>query len=90
MQEEVDMTALHLAGRDGGPDVDARSAQVDQLKQALVARDVIGQAKGMLMERYRIDAEEAFVRLRFASQRQNRKLRDLAEELVRTGAWSPP
>jgi AmiR/NasT family two-component response regulator len=39
------------------------------------------------MERHRITEEEAFDRLRTASQRMNRKLRDLAEELARTGDW---
>ena len=56
-----------------------------QLSEAVASRDVIGQAKGILMERGRITAAEAFDVLRTASQRLNRKLRDIAEELAR--AW---
>jgi GAF domain-containing protein len=53
-----------------------------QLEQALVSRAVIEQAKGIVMGRDRCDAEEAFLRLRRRSQHENRKVRDLARELV--------
>lgn len=53
------------------------------LKQALESRDLIGTAKGILMEREGVSDEEAFNLLVTASQRANRKLRDVAEELVR-------
>jgi GAF domain-containing protein len=56
-----------------------------QLEQALISRDVIGQAKGIIMERQRVTAEEAFDLLRRASQHRNVKLRDLAEQVTRTG-----
>jgi len=59
------------------------------LKVALLTRDIIGQAKGILMERYRITADEAFDLLRTVSQHKNRKVRDLAEELASTGSWEP-
>ena len=55
-----------------------------QLEQALASREIIGEAKGILMERESCDRTVAFDILRRASQRQNRKLRDLAEELVDT------
>lgn len=51
-------------------------------QEALSSRDVIGQAKGMLMERHRISAEDAFETLRRSSQGLNSKLRDVARELV--------
>lgn len=54
----------------------------DQLRLALESRQIIGEAKGILMEREGCTRDEAFDVLRRASQRQNRKLRDLAEELV--------
>lgn len=54
----------------------------EQLHQALASREIIGQAKGILMERQSCTRDEAFDILRRASQRENRKLRDLAEELV--------
>jgi GAF domain-containing protein len=52
-------------------------------QEALSSRDVIGQAKGMLMERHRITADEAFDALRRSSQGLNSKLRDVAHDLVR-------
>lgn len=55
------------------------------LRAALINRDVIGQAKGILMERLKIDQIEAFRLLSQASQRSNRKLIAIAEELTLTG-----
>jgi GAF domain-containing protein len=54
----------------------------EQLRQALASREIIGEAKGIIMERQSCTRDEAFDILRRASQRENRKLRDLAEELV--------
>lgn len=53
-----------------------------QLRQALQSRDVIGQAKGILMERRGISADEAFDVLRTASQSLNVKLAQVAQTLV--------
>jgi GAF domain-containing protein len=52
------------------------------LQEALESRDLIGQAKGILMERQHIDADQAFDILRRASQRSNLKLRDVAALIV--------
>lgn len=60
-----------------------------QLRVAIDSRDVIGQAKGILMERYGITAEQAFDRLIAASQTANMKLRDVAEKLTNPGALGP-
>lgn len=54
----------------------------DQLQTALESRDVIGQAKGLLMARHGVDAEEAFGMLRSLSQQANTKLRDVARTLI--------
>ena len=59
-----------------------RVQQVVHLTAALVSRDVVGQAKGMLMERQQFTDEQAFDVLRRASQRLNRKLRDVADDIV--------
>jgi len=59
----------------------------EQLKQALLARDVIGQAKGILMERLKLTPEEAFDALRHSSQRLNEKLRAVAFTLAETGEF---
>jgi transcriptional regulator with GAF, ATPase, and Fis domain len=56
----------------------------EQMDEALQSRDVIGQAKGILMAREGVDADEAFAMLRRASQRLNVKLRDVAGEMVRS------
>ena len=53
-----------------------------QLRKALDTRDVIGQAKGILMTRRGITAEEAFELLRRTSQDLNVKLADLARTLA--------
>lgn len=52
------------------------------LRKALETRTIIGQAQGVLMARQGIDGDEAFDILRRASQRTNRKLRDIAAEIV--------
>ena len=54
----------------------------EQMEEALQSRDLIGQAKGMLMAREGINADEAFDMLRRASQRLNVKLRDVAQGIV--------
>jgi GAF domain-containing protein len=54
----------------------------DQLQHALESRAVIEQAKGVLMAREGIDAERAFEVLVRASQRENRKLREIATTIV--------
>ncbi|MEE6134823.1 GAF and ANTAR domain-containing protein [Mycobacterium sp. 050128] len=53
-----------------------------QFRSALASRDIIGQAKGVLMERFNIDAVEAFELLTRLSQQSNTKLIDLAEALI--------
>ncbi|GGM13751.1 GAF and ANTAR domain-containing protein [Nakamurella endophytica] len=57
----------------------------DNLRTALATRTLIGQAQGILMERYRMTADQAFDVLRLASQRSNVLLRDVADRLVQTG-----
>lgn len=55
------------------------------LARALTTRDVIGQAKGILMERHKITAEQAFLLLSHASSVTNTKLGLLAEHVADTG-----
>lgn len=57
----------------------------NDLRAVIASRDVVGQAQGILMERERITAHEAFEVLRHASQDLNVKLRDVAQHLVDTG-----
>lgn len=60
---------------------DARAA-VSQVKQAIAARDLIGIAKGILMEREAVDEMGAFAMLRSASQDQGIELREIARSLI--------
>jgi hypothetical protein len=55
------------------------------LHAALESRDVIAQAKGILMERFRLTPEEAFDTLRRSSQMLHVKLREIAQRLTETG-----
>ena len=57
----------------------------EHLREALESRDVIGQAKGILMARRNCTADAAFEALRQASQHRNIKLRDIAEQVVYLG-----
>jgi GAF domain-containing protein len=54
----------------------------EQFKRALTSRDVIGQAKGMLMERYGVNAIQAFDLLRKLSQDSNTPLIQIAADLI--------
>jgi AmiR/NasT family two-component response regulator len=57
---------------------------IKQLTEAVEHRTVIGQALGILMERFDFDGEHAFGYLARCSQGQNRKLYDIAVEFVET------
>jgi GAF domain-containing protein len=59
--------------------------QEANLRAALDTRDLIGQAKGILMERYKIDQDRAFKLLLMVSQRTNTKLREVADRLCASG-----
>jgi len=61
----------------------------EQLRAGMNSRDLIGQAKGILMERFRLTAQQAFDVLSRVSQELNRKLVDVAAELTETGALPP-
>jgi hypothetical protein len=68
--------------------------RVANLHDALRTRELIGQAQGILIERERITADQAFDVLRRASQHLNIKVREVARTLVETGetptAGTPP
>jgi GAF domain-containing protein len=59
----------------------------DNLQTALESRAVIDQAKGILMERHKLTADQAFQALAQASMHTNRKVRDVADHLVATGEF---
>ncbi len=53
-----------------------------QFQQALASRDVIGQAKGMVMERFGVDADRAFAMLATLSQESNTPVAQVSQKLV--------
>jgi len=56
----------------------------EQLQSALSTRDRIGQAKGIIMERFNIDDVQAFEMLRKLSQDGNERLVQIAERVINT------
>jgi hypothetical protein len=72
--------ALDAAG-DRADDED----RVANLHEALITRELIGQAQGILIERERITGDQAFDVLRRASQHLNIKVREVAKTLIETG-----
>jgi AmiR/NasT family two-component response regulator len=76
-------------GHNGRVDVDRLGSIVEelrvrngQLERALGSRIVIEQAKGVLVERYALDVETAFVLLRRAARSSRVRIHDLAREIV--------
>jgi GAF domain-containing protein len=59
----------------------------DNLQAALESRAVIDQAKGVLIERYKLTPDQAFQLLARVSMNANRKVRDIADRLVHTGEF---
>jgi AmiR/NasT family two-component response regulator len=60
------------------------SRQGEQLQSALSTRDRIGQAKGIIMERFGIDDVAAFEMMRKLSQDANTRLVDVAQQVIDT------
>ncbi len=78
------MAGLALSIAQSHEDEERRAAE---LQTALSSREMIGAAMGILMERERITAEQAFDVLRRASQHLNVKLREVAQNLIETGEY---
>jgi transcriptional regulator with GAF, ATPase, and Fis domain len=76
------LASLALSVAQSHQDEERRS---DSFQAALSTRELIGEALGILMERERITADQAFDILRRASQHLNVKLREVAQDLVDTG-----
>lgn len=89
VDDTVELHALLIASLLGAAAPFATEAS--NLHRALRSRDVIGQAKGILMERHRVTEDGAFEMLVDASSRSGRKLISIAERLASTGKvdqWS--
>jgi GAF domain-containing protein len=77
--EVAEVVAVAVANADAHHQL---SEQTRNMRVAMESRAVIEQAKGVLMAQRHVDAEQAFEILREASQRYNRKLRDIAFGIV--------
>lgn len=62
----------------------ASSHESEHLNTAVVNRTVVGQAEGILMERYSLTADQAFAMLVQVSQEENRRVNLIAQELIST------
>jgi AmiR/NasT family two-component response regulator len=60
--------------------------EAESLAEALATRKVVERAKGLLMEREGLSEQDAFARLRRASQSSNRPMKVVAEALIATFA----
>jgi GAF domain-containing protein len=77
--EVAEIVAVAVANADAHAQL---GEQARNMSLAMESRAVIEQAKGVLMAQRHVDAEQAFEILRAASQRYNRKLRDIAVGIV--------
>ncbi|MET7278942.1 GAF and ANTAR domain-containing protein [Kribbella sp. NPDC005582] len=78
-----DEAIAHILARHASVAV-ATARHEESLAAAVDARKLVGQAMGILMERFDLDGDRAFEVLRRYSQDTNRKLRDVAQELIDT------
>src|SRR3989449_7690109 len=82
-REQDLLPAIHTA-RARHEELAALREEADSLSEALSARKVIERAKGLLMEKENLSEQDAFARLRKASQVSGRPLRIVAEAVVAT------
>src|SRR5215207_345326 len=79
---ETDLLPAIEAARARHAELSALREEAESLGEALATRKVVERAKGLLMERERLSEQEAFARLRGASQRSGRPMRVVAEALI--------
>jgi hypothetical protein len=89
---DVDEALGELAATHGALVITAarRQERADNLERALQSNRDIGIAIGVLMSQHKVTREQAFDLLRIASQHTNRKLRDLALDVIDTGVIELP
>jgi GAF domain-containing protein len=80
---EDDEAIAHILARHASVAV-ASARHEETMAQAVDARKLVGQAMGILMERFDVDADRAFAILKRYSQDTNTKLRDVAQHLIDT------
>jgi hypothetical protein len=84
--ESIEDRARSATARDRAATDRAQAAATEeQCYNALETRDLIGQAKGKVMQRYDVGADDAFAMLVRLSQNGNQKLRDIARRIAEAG-----
>jgi GAF domain-containing protein len=83
-----DQAVAHLLARHAAVAMDT-ATDAANLWKAIDARALVGQAQGILMERFRVDADQAFAILRRYSQDHNVKLHTVARRLIDEGTLPP-
>src|ERR687889_1904418 len=81
---ESDLLPAIQTARARHEELSALREEAESLQEALAARKVIERAKGLLMEKEKLSEQEAFARLRKASQISGRPLKVVAEAVVAT------
>jgi AmiR/NasT family two-component response regulator len=81
---ETDLLPAIRAARARHDELQALREEAESLTEALATRKVVERAKGLLMERESLSEQEAFARLRRASQSSNRPMKVVAEALIAT------
>src|SRR6266516_1722503 len=81
---EQDLLPAIQAARARHEELQALRGEAESLAEALAARKVIERAKGLLMAKENLGEDEAFARLRKASQASQRPLKVIAEAVVAT------
>lgn len=79
--DEVDVDVAHMLARHAAVAVESARG-TEHLLRAVDARNLIGQAQGILMERFSIDSDQAFGVLKRYSQDNNLKLNAVAQRLI--------
>lgn len=79
--EVADQQVAHILARHAAVAL-ASAREAEHLWQAVDARKLVGQAQGILMERYQLTGDQAFSVLLRYSQDRNVKLREVAEQLI--------
>lgn len=64
----------------------ADAQNLGRLNASLINQEIVGQAKGILMERYKISSAQAFTLIDAVSTKTSMKLIDVAENIVAGGA----
>jgi two-component system, response regulator PdtaR len=81
---ETDLLPAIHAARARHAELQALREEAESLSEALATRKVVERAKGLLMEREGLSEQDAFARLRRASQVSGRSMRVVAEALIAT------